>query len=182
MADEKKDEEKKEEAEAKEEKKDEKKAEADSKEDKEEKKEKGGFSKWWHGTSLGKSIDKDNLEAGIRRSYEDNHHGYDFYSYESQGLFGGSERAYGDVADGKLVVYGHVEAKEGSVVIDLKDKKAYYVKSSKKVDVKSTYESTEYTREGTEFELDPKVDEVNVIKADGRYFIYHGEVEKKDSK
>ena len=81
----------------------------------------------------------------------------------------------GAVQDGSLTVFGKVEPKPCSVVIaDNKEETAYYVVGTSETTVKSTVEGVEYEREGTAIALDEKVEEVRVVKAGKRYFIYKG--------
>jgi len=133
---------------------------------------------WW--ARQKKKMADNNLESSIRRAYEQAHHRFDAYPYDG-GLFSTVE-LYGDIEEGALVCFGEKEIKPFSVIIDKKDNKAYYAGTSSKVTVKSTFESTEYERPGTRVELDPNVDEVLVIKADKRYFIYKGAEEEKNKK
>ncbi len=73
-----------------------------------------------------------------------------------------------------LDLFTKQEIKPFSVVISKKDKKAYYVTSISKLEIKIQVEGVEYTRQGTRVILKDDLEEVDVIKADGRYFIYKG--------
>ncbi|MCH3908942.1 MAG: hypothetical protein LKF75_02255 [Bacilli bacterium] len=138
----------------------------------EEKKE-GGFKKWWNSTK--KSVDDSILEGKIKSAYVDAHTLFDVYSYDG-GLFDGSS-VYGEIKDGALTYFGDLEIKPYSVIISSKDQKAYYALESEKVQVESAVEGTTYSRPGFKVTLDEKVEEVPVIKAGKRYFLYKG---KKD--
>lgn len=137
---------------------------------KEEKKE-GGFKKWWNSTK--KSIDDSVLEGNLTNAYNDAHHRFDVYPYGA-GLFS-TFGVYGEIVDGKLTYLGDSAVEKDSVVVDSKDNKAYYAKEETKTDVAITYQGTDYKRPGYVLTLDPSVEEVKVIKADKRYFLYKGE-------
>lgn len=139
-----------------------------------EKKE-SGFSKWWKGTKA--KMDADMLESHIQNSYSAAHRSFDVYNFEG-GIFNGSSVS-GEIVDGSLLYWGNDAIKEYAVVVDRKDNKAYYAGKSFPIDVKATYEGTEYTRKGTKTALDPNVQEVKVIKADKRYFLYQGKADEK---
>ena len=139
--------------------------------EKEEKKE-NAFSKFWNKTK--KSINDSILESNIEKAYEK---GMDeFKLYEKNSLMAQSFK--GELNDGKVVVFGEKEYKLFSVVIDKKDV-AYYLTKLEPTTVKSTVEKEEYERPGTILYLDKNVEEVNVIKAGKRYFIYKGSEEEK---
>lgn len=116
------------------------------------------------------------LESHIASAYQDAHHAFGVYG-KGDGIFGGSN-VYGEIVSGSLVYFGTDEIKPYSVIIDSKDNKAYYALKSEKIDVVAKYDGTEYTRPGTKIKLDAKVEEVNVVKADKRFFIYKGEEKK----
>ena len=138
-------------------------------EPKAEKKE-NAFSRFWKKTK--QSVSDAVLEGKIRSAYEKAH--AEFVIYEKDALI--PTRVYGAVQDGSLTVFGKVEPKPCSVVIaDNKEETAYYVVGTSETTVKSTVEGVEYEREGTVIALDEKVEEVRVVKAGKRYFIYKGE-------
>jgi hypothetical protein len=149
-------------AESKDDKKDEK---------KDESKKDSGFSKWWKGTKA--KVDADLLESHIQNTYAGAHQNFDVYTHEGR-LFNG-ESVVGEIVDGSLIYWGEKAIGEAAVVVNPKDQKAYYTLKSEPIDLKVTYEKTEYTRKGTKTALDPNVEEVDVIKAGKRYFLYKGE-------
>lgn len=142
---------------------------------KSEDKKESNFSKWWKGTKS--KMDADMLESHIQNAYAQAHRTFDVYNFEG-GLFNGSS-VIGEVVDGSLIYWGSDAVKEFAVIVDRKDNKAYCAGKSESVDVKATYEGTEYTRKGTKTLLDPSVEEVKVIKADKRYFLYKGPLSDK---
>lgn len=154
-------------------------AEEEKKEPESETKEEGAKEEkkegWW--ARQKKKIADNNLESSIRKAYEQAHHRFDVYPYDG-GLFDTID-VYGDIEDGALTYFGEKDVKPFSVVIDKKDNKAYYAGNSEKATVRVLYESTEYERPGTKVELDPNVEEIPVIKAEKRYFIYKGPLEEK---
>jgi hypothetical protein len=151
-------------------------AEAPKKEEaKTDEKKESGFSKWWKGTKA--KVDSDMLEGHIQNAYQSAHGSFDVYAFEG-GLFNGGSVS-GEIVDGALIYWGTDTIKEYSVIIDKKDNKAYYALNSEPVDVKASYEGTEYVRKGTKIALDPNVEEVKVVKADKRYFLYKGKVDSK---
>ena len=139
-----------------------------------EKKE-GGFSKWWKGVK--KNMDDSALESHIETSWNNTHHQFDIYVYGG-GLFSGAS-CYGEVKDGFLTYFGTEEVQEFSVIVDSKDQKAYYAGKAESVEVKVVYDGTEYTRKGVKIALDSNAQEVNVIKADKKYYLYKGVVVEK---
>lgn len=140
-----------------------------------EDKKESGFSKWWKGTKA--KMDSDMLESHIQNAYGTAHQTFDVYNFDG-GIFNGSS-VTGEIVDGYLIYWGNDAIKEFSVVVDRKDNKAYYAGKSEPIDVKATYEGTEYTRKGTKSVLDANVEEVKVIKADKRYFLYKGNADEK---
>lgn len=137
-----------------------------------EKKE-GKFGKWWKGVK--KDFADGALESKIENVWDSSHERFDLTPYNG-GLFG-SFPVYGTLNGDVLTVFGKHELDIGSVVIATKDKKAYYVKNAAPSKVKVACEGIEYERDGLDITLDANVNEVKVIKADGRYFIYHGSKE-----
>jgi hypothetical protein len=156
--------------EKKDEMKDEKKDETKSDEKKE-----SGFSKWWKGTKA--KVDSDMLESHIQSAYATTHGTFDVYNYEG-GLFNGFS-VNGEIVDGALIYWAKDPIKEFAVAVDRKDNKAYYVGTSEPVDLKVTYEGTDYVRKGLKATLDANVEEVHVVKADKRYFLYKGNTAAK---
>lgn len=132
-----------------------------------EKKE-NAFSKFWKKTK--QSVNDSILEGKIRASYEKAHK--QFSLYEKDALI--SSTLYGTIEGTTLTSFGKTEIKPYSVLIATDEGKAYYVLSGADTTVKSMVEGVEYEREGTIIELDENVEEVNVIKAGKRYFIYKG--------
>lgn len=151
------------------------KEEAKPDEGKKEETKESGFSKWWKGTKA--KMDSDMLESHIQSAYASSHGTFDVYNYEG-GLFNGYS-VNGEIVDGSLIYWGKDPIKEFAVVVNRKDNKAYYAGSSDPVDLKITYEKVDYTRKGLTAKLDPNVEEVNVVKADKRYFLYKGNVSAK---
>ena len=147
----------------------------EKKEDASGDKKESGFSKWWKGTKA--KMDSDMLESHIQNAYGTAHRTFDVYNFDG-GIFNGSS-VTGEIVDGFLIYWGSDAIKEFAVVVDRKDNKAYYAGKSEPIDVKATYEETEYTRKGTKTALDPNVQEVKVIKADKRYFLYQGKADEK---
>jgi ssDNA-binding replication factor A large subunit len=156
-------------------KEDAKKDETKKVEAKSDEKKESGFSKWWKGTKA--KMDSDMLESHIQSAYATAHGTFDVYNYEG-GLFNGYS-VNGEIVDGALTYWAKDPIKEFAVVVDRKDNKAYYAGTSEPVDLKVTYEGTEYTRKGLKATLDANVEEVHVVKADKRYFLYKGNTAAK---
>jgi hypothetical protein len=144
-------------------------------ETKSDEKKESGFSKWWKGTKA--KMDSDMLESHIQSAYATSHGTLDVYNYNA-GLFNGYS-VNGEIVDGSLIYWGKDPIKEFAVVVDRKDNKAYYAGLSEPVEIKVTYEGTEYTRKGLKAKLDENVKEVHVVKADKRYFLYQGKTDEK---
>ena len=140
----------------------------------EEKKEEGKFGKWWKGVK--KSASDAMLEAHIESACNKANHSYSIYLF-GKGVFGSSKTVYGDIKDGTLIAFGKIDEdiKPFSIVIDSKDNKAYNLVSIEKTETITNYEGTDYTRPGMKISLDSNVEEVKVIKAGDRYFLYKGE-------
>lgn len=134
----------------------------------EEEKKEGKFGKWWKGVK--KNVSDSMLESKIEEVWDDSHEKFGLTPYDG-GLFGTST-VFGAIEGNTLTIFGTTEVKKGSVAISDKDKKAYYVLSVSPTKVKVACQGIEYERDGQIVELDPNVEEVKVIKADGRYFIY----------
>lgn len=143
-------------------------------EEKKPEKKENAFSRFWKKTK--QSVNDAVLESKIRSAYEKAHASFEIYAKDE--LF--TNRVSGEIADGVLTVFGSVDVKPYSVVIaDDKEETAYYAVSTSETTVKSMVEGEEYERAGTAIVLDPNVEEVRVVKAGKRYFIYKGE-EKHD--
>jgi hypothetical protein len=131
---------------------------------KEEKKEKKGFF-----SKVKESFNNSMLEAKIESAYKKDRE--TFTMYKKDEMF--SQNLVGDLDGLELTVWGKQEVKAHNVIIDSKDK-AYYIVSSKETTVKSVVEGFEYERPGTIITLDDNVEEVKVVKAGKRYFLYKG--------
>ena len=145
-------------------------------EKKDETKKDSGFSKWWKGTKA--KMDADILEGHIQNAYAQAHRSFDVYAHEG-GIFNGGS-AIGEIVDGSLIYWGDKAVEEFAVVVDSKDNKAYYTGKSEPIDLTVKFEGTDYVRKGTKTTLDSNVEEVDVVKAGKRYFLYKGpKAEKK---
>ena len=140
----------------------------------EEKKEKkdNAFSRLWNKTK--KSINDSILESKIQSAFEKELP--DFKIFAKDELLSNSVK--GKLEDDKLTIFGEKEFKLFSVVMD-KDDNPFYLTKIEPTTVKSTVEEVEYERPGTILTLDKNVEEVNVVKAGKRYFIYKGKDEEK---
>ena len=145
----------------------EKKEEETKEEEKKEEKKDNAFSRFWNKTK--KSINDSILEGKIESAYEKDLP--DFKVFEKDALLSNSVK--GSLDGEKLVIFGEKEFKLFSVVLD-KDDNAFYLTKLEPTTVKSTVEEVEYERTGTILYLDKNVEEVKVVKAGKRYFIYKG--------
>ena len=139
-------------------------------EEKKEKKE-NGFSKFFNKakTSINNSI----LEGKIESSF--NNANLSFTVYVKNDAFGHSVHGkYLNDDKTQILIFGEKDFEIGSVVVDNKDESAYYLTGLDKGKCQSIVEGVEYERNGTIINLDKNVEEVNVIKAGKRYFIYKG--------
>ena len=142
--------------------------ESESKEeDKKEEKKENAFSRFWNKTK--KSINDSILEGKIEGAYEKDLPTYKVF--EKDALL--SNNIKGKLDGDKLVVFGEVKFKLFSVVLDDKEN-AFYLTNLEPTNVKSTVEGVEYERVGTILTLDKNVEEVKVVKAGKRYFLYKG--------
>ena len=127
------------------------------------------FKRFWNKTK--KSVSDAVLESKIRSAYEKAHKSYTAYAKnELLPMY-----LAGEINDGILTVFGYQDVKPYSVIIaNDEGDKAYYVVGTEKTSVSSTVEGVTYERPGTVITLDENVEEVNVVKAGKRYFIYKG--------
>ncbi|MCR4899159.1 MAG: hypothetical protein K5892_08080 [Acholeplasmatales bacterium] len=154
---------------------DEKVIDAEVKETESEKKEEKKpniFSRAWNKTK--QSVNDSILEGKIESSYKKAHLEYTNYTKDEML----SKTYYGAIENDKLTVFGNHEVKTYSVIIG-PDEKAYYVVAIEETEVASTVEGIEYKRPGMILTLDKNVEEVNVVKAGKRYFIYKGKAEEQ---
>lgn len=137
-------------------------------EPKQEKKD-NAFKRFWNKTK--QSVNDAVLESKIRSAYEKAHKSYTVYTKNElipKGLCG-------EISDGILTVFGEEEIKPYAVVIaNDEEDKAFYAVSTEKTTVSAAVEGVTYERPGTAVTLDENVEEVNVVKAGKRYFIYKG--------
>ena len=141
--------------------------ENEPKEEKKEKKE-NAFSKLWNKTK--KSINDSLLESKITSAYEKELP--EFKVYEKDALMASGLK--GKLEGDKLTYIGEKKYALNSVVV-AGDDTAYYLVAIEDTTVKATVEEVEYERPGVTITLDKNVEEVNVIKAGKRYFLYKGE-------
>lgn len=80
----------------------------------------------------------------------------------------------GKIDNNLLTVYGDHKIPKYSIIVNECNKKAYYVLNTTTTEIKTNYNSNNYIRKGTIITLDEKVEEVNVIKAGKKYYIYKG--------
>ncbi len=138
--------------------------------EKKEKKE-NGFSKFFNKAKA--SVNNAILEGKIENAYNDKNLPFTIYSKDSAlGLSVHGNYLNDDKTE--MIIFGEKEVKKNSVVINTKDNSAYYVVDTKEGKVTSIVEGVEYERKGTVICLNKDVEEVNVIKAGKRYFIYKG--------
>lgn len=131
------------------------------------------FKRLWNKTK--KSVSDAVLESKIRSAYEKAHKSYTAYA-KNELL---STPLSGEIKEGVLTVFGHQEIKPYAVIIaNDEGDKAYYVTGTEKTTVSAAVEGVTYERAGTMIALDENVEEVNVVKAGKRYFIYKGDKTK----
>ncbi len=137
-------------------------------EENKEKKE-NGFTKFFKNAK--KSINDSILEGNIRGQWNKENKEYTICTKNE--TF--SNTVYGKIDGDKLTIFGVEEIKPYAVIIEDGTEKAYYVISSIETSVSVTYEGATYERKGMIIALDENTEEVNVVKAGKRYFIYKGE-------
>ena len=137
-------------------------------EPKEEKKE-NAFKRFWNKTK--QSVNEAVLESKIRSAYEKAHKSYTVYT-KNELL---PKNYAGEIKDGVLTVFGEEQIKPYAVVIaNDEEEKAFYAVSTEATAVTVAVEGVNYERPATAVTLDENVEEVNVVKAGKRYFIYKG--------
>lgn len=123
------------------------------------------------------SLDQSVLEDKIKSAYRKNHVEFDYYSYGENALFGGN-CVFGSLEREILTYFGTEAIPPYSVLIDCKTEKAYYATEERSdTTVSAIVEGVAYERAGKRIRLDPNVEEVKVVKAGKRYFIYKGKEE-----
>ncbi len=142
-------------------------------EKKEEPKKESSFKKFFKNAKA--AFDSNVLEDKINANFRSGHTEFDYYAYGDNSLFAG-DRVYGTLDGNYLSYLGDDVIPEHSVIIDSKDKKAYYVMNeATDTSFEIEVEGNKYERKGKKILLNPEVKEVKVIKADKRYFLYEGE-------
>lgn len=140
------------------------------KKEKTEKKE-NGFSRFFNKAKT--SVNNAILEGKIETSY--NNQNIAFTVYAKDAALGMSVHGnYLNDEKTEMIIFGEKEIKNNSVIVNSKDNDAFYTVGTKEGTVKSIVDGVEYERKGTIISLDKNVEEVNVIKAGKRYFIYKG--------
>lgn len=120
------------------------------------------------------SLDQSMLEDKIKSAYRKDHGEFDYYSYGENTLFGGN-CVFGSLEGDVLTYFGTSPIPPYSVLIDCKTEKAYYVtEEGSDTTVSAIVEGVTYERAGKRIRLDPNVEEVKVVKAGKRYFLYKG--------
>ena len=133
-----------------------------------EEKKDNAFKRFWKKTK--QSVNDAVLESKIESSYNKAHNAYTVYGYED--LF--SKSIYGEYVDDSLIFFGELEIKPYSVIVCDESKTAYYALESEKTTVKAIVDGVEYERPGMKVKLDENVEEVKVVKAGKKYFLYKG--------
>lgn len=134
----------------------------------ESEKKDNAFKRFWQKTK--QSVNDAVLESKIRSAYEKAHKSYTVYT-KNELL---PKSLSGEITDGILTVFGEEEIKPYAVVIEDEGDKAYYAVATKATTITAAVEGVSYERPGTAVTLDENVEEVNVVKAGKRYFIYKG--------
>lgn len=135
-----------------------------------EKKE-NGFTKFFNKAKA--SVNSALLENKIESTFNGQNNTFSIYSKNE--TFGSSVHgAYTSEAKEQILIFGTREIKPYSVIIDSSDETAYYVTATSEGSVHVVVDGVEYERKGTLIDLDKNVEEVDVVKAGKRYFIYKG--------
>ena len=135
-----------------------------------EKKE-GVLSKWLSGVK--KDLSDARRESEIEREWckkADKFRVYAYCDLLSKGVEGVKN---GDT----LTVYGDVDIKEWSVVLNALSNEAYYCTAVNKGKITVNYDGKRVTRPATILTLDDKVKQVKVIRALDKYYEYKGKEE-----
>ena len=135
-------------------------------------KRENAFAKFFAKTK--QSVNDSILEVKIRTAFDREHESFNVYT-KNELL---TKKVTGSIRDGVLTVFGDEDIKSWSVVVANKDEKAYYVLSTEPATVTAEVDGVTYERIGTAVFLDENVEEVNVVKAGKRYYVYKGPVKK----
>lgn len=146
--------------------------EAEVVDNKETKKKESSIKDFFNKTK--RSINNSILEDKIRSTYRSAHNEFDYYVFGDNSIFSGS-CVYGDLDNNELTYYGKAVIPPYSIVIDEKTNKAYYAtEKSENVNLDIEVDGTVYTRIGKKILLDDDIIPVDVIKAEGKYYLYKG--------
>lgn len=108
------------------------------------------------------------LESKIEQEFKNSNTKFSLYTKEN--IF--PIFLYGKIDNNEIIVYGDYNIRKNSVIINECNKKAYYVINISQVEIKTKYNNSIYIRKGTKILLDDNVEEINVIKAGKKYYIY----------
>lgn len=132
-----------------------------------EKKE-NAFSKFWKKTK--QSVSDSILESKIKSMYEKSKTEYTIYKKGE--LF--NQTVYGSIEENVLTIFGKEELEAYNLVVEEKSGHAYFIVGIEENTVMIEYDGTVYERPAMRLTLDADVEEVDVIKAGKRYFLYKG--------
>lgn len=141
-------------------------------EEKKEEKKENAFSQFWN--KVKSSVNDAVLESKLENKFREGN--TSFRIYQKDDLFGGND-VYGYYEGDNIVIWGQQSVKNFSVIIDESTHAAYYVVGSEETTASVEFEGTTYERTATNIAIDRNVEEVNVVKAGKRYFIYKGKTE-----
>lgn len=127
---------------------------------------KGFFSK------LSKSVSDTMLEADIRSNYEKNSTEASLFLPKENFLLGNEETKFGALENDTFSYWENKDVAPVKGAILLVKEKYYRVATFEQIEVKTAYNGIEYTRKGFKLTLDPSPKEINVVKADKKYFIF----------
>jgi len=116
-----------------------------------------------------KKVGDSMLEMNIASSFEKNNKQFTIYVKDE--LL--SHTVYGYAEKNSVIYFGKEHYPFGSVIID-EDDIAYYLEESDDTTVTAVVDGVEYERPGVKVDVNKKVEEVKVVKAGKRYFIYKG--------
>ncbi len=130
------------------------------------------IQKFWKKTK--KNLNESLMDIKIENIYKKNHD--EFVIYKKDALL--SQTVYGEMNNLVLVIYGKHNLDLYSVVLD-KNKTPYYIYKLEEIKICINFDNQAYIKDGMKIYLKNDLEEVDVIKAGNKYYLYKGNFNKK---
>lgn len=120
--------------------------------------------------TIKKNLNHTFLEAKIDNSYKKDHD--EFKIYQKDAVL--PITIYGKINGMYLETISNVSISKYSIVLDCSNNKTYYIFNKKEIEINVVVDNVKYTKLGTKYLLKDDLEEVDVIKAGKRFYIYKG--------